>query len=255
MNLIVPALLVSCLSCQSVHGPASVDVNAGLVSQYNFRGVPQNAEGALQSDVNVSLPTGSDGTLDINVWSNWDLSNGTGDAAFPDGNGGKLSEIDLAGSWSKEFESVSFTAGLVSYNLPNGVGGSTTELFASFGWDAWYLSPSVTVYHDFGEVEGSYINASISRGLKLNESTSADLSLGLGFTDKDHGLAYYGASESGLADLLLTASVAHAYDEKTTLGAFISISQIIDSDLEDGVEASGIDPDNTWVGFSIGWSF
>ncbi len=255
MKPIILVALTLCVACQSVQSPASMDANVGVASQYIFRGVPQNEQGALQADMGVSLPTDGDGTLSFNYWSNWDLSNDAGDAVLPNGNGGKLSEIDLTGSWSKDLNGTAFEVGLISYNFPNGAGGSTTELFASFGWDKWGLSPSVTVYVDFDQVDGAYLNGSISKGYEVSENTSAEVSLGLGYTDEDHASAYYGAAESGLADLLLTASIAHTYDEGPTVSAFVSTSQIVGSDLEDAVEAAGMDADNTWAGLSIGWSF
>ncbi|MBL4770769.1 MAG: hypothetical protein JKY61_06430 [Planctomycetes bacterium] len=255
MKLLSIALLATAVACQGVKSPPSVNANLGAVSQYNFRGVPQNEKGAVQSDLGVSLPTDNEGTLSINVWSNWDLSNDSGDAVLPSGNGGKLSEIDLTGSWSKDIGGMAFEVGLISYNFPNAAGGSTTEIFASFGWDKWGLSPGFTLYHDFDQVDGSYLNGSISKSFTIDESTSADLSLGLGFTDKDHASAYYGAAESGLSDLLVTGSVGHQYNERTSVSAFLSISQILDSGLEDAVEAAGMEAGNTWAGVSVGWSF
>ncbi len=249
------AMALAITSCNAVQGPAAVDLTGAVLTQYNFRGVPQNEEGAVQADVNVALPTSSEGTLELNVWTNWDGHNDTGPAVLPDGNGGKMSEIDLVGGWSKDFESVSFSTGLISYNFPNNVGGSTTEVYAGFGWDVFDLSPSVTLYWDFDSVDGAYLNGSISRGFELSEDTSAELGLGLGFTDGDHALAYYGVDESGLADLLVSASVSHAYDENTTLGGFLSVSSIIDSDLEEALDAAKFDSENVWLGASIGWSF
>ncbi|MFT4542377.1 MAG: hypothetical protein ACI841_000060 [Planctomycetota bacterium] len=200
--------------CQSDGAPA-VEANVSALSQYNFRGAPQNAEAVIQGDMNVCKPSIMGGRLDICSWTNWGARDETGDSVLPDGNGRNAKEVYFTGSWSKDYDSLSGSAGLINYNFPSVAARSTHELNASVGVDT-VASPSLTNYRDFDQVEGRYANLRSSHGLEINEGTNAEFSAGVGFTHEDHAATYYGTIKSGLSDALISAGITDTSDEQTT---------------------------------------
>jgi len=253
--LFLPLLPCLLIGCQSDGPPPGIDTNLGLLSQYNFRGVPQNDEGVFQADTTVTMATENDGTIGFTAWGNMDLKNDTGDAVFPDGNGGDFSEIDLTAFCSRRVGDHVFSIGVINYNFPNGVGDSTNEIYAGVEAEHFGITSSVTAYFDFDEVEGIYVSGALSRGHEINSKFSAELGVSIAYSDNDHSAVYYGANASGLADLVATGSLAYAYDENTTFSFTVSASTLIDDDLDDAVDAAGIDSDNVWAGLGVGWSF
>ncbi len=240
--------------CFSTATPPNVAASMTAASHYIFRGVPQNERGVLQADLGVTLPIEGGGNFDVFGWGNVDLYGRTGDAALPNGNAGEFSELDVGASYSRQVDGAAVTMGLYSYNFPNGGGESTMEVFTVLAWSYMGVNPSVTFWYDFDEFDGLYVNGAVSREFEVDKQTILELGATLGWTDKDQA-GYYFADESGLGDLVGSATVRRPIGHGATFFVNVSAATIIDNSLRDALDAADIAADNVWAGIGLAWNF
>ena len=125
----------------------------------------QNEKGVAQGSMEVNLPLKDQGELAIGSEASMDLHNDTGDAWFPDGHAGEVTESELTARYSNEWAGFDWTFGIDNYNLMNGaefaVGtafgarGPTTELFLSLSHDG-FVVPALSIHYDIDEVDGGF---------------------------------------------------------------------------------------------------
>jgi hypothetical protein len=245
-------LPLSVSACASLQAPPSVSTSAVAGSQYMFRGVPQVEATVYQGDMAISVSDDRGGTYSLATWVNLDGSNDTGDAVLPEGNGGKITEVDFVPEYSREFDGWSAAIGLCSYNFPNGVGSSTTEAYLSATWDV-LLSPTLTANWDFDQVEGLYLQADVSHGWALTDRVDAEAGASLGHADEDQGLAYWGDDSSGLSHLEGMFGVSYAWSNEVALFASVHAASIVSDDFEDALDDAGIETNNVWFMIGVGW--
>jgi hypothetical protein len=244
----------------------SLQFNVEAATQYNHRGMVQNDRGVAQPELTADLPVSLGGNLNVRAWGNLNLTAEAGDAWFPDGHPGKFSEIDLSTAYSRQLGPVNLAAGVVGYILPdgadfpNGVRGSTTEVFTSAGTALfegkfYSLRPVARVHYDGDEANGLYLNGGLFKSFAVIRNLSADLGVSLGYSDDGHSDWTYGLSEEGIADLRGTARFLYALSDNTTAWVGLGASTIIDRDLQDWFDLLGIDRDNVWGTVGLGWSF
>ncbi|MEM6672276.1 MAG: hypothetical protein AAF726_05500 [Planctomycetota bacterium] len=257
--------LVSCVADRTA--PTTVTVGADLASAYVHRGMVQNENEVLQVEGIVKIPAKRDGTLRLRTWGNMDLGNDTGDAWFPDGNAGSFSQIDINAFYDQAVGNGTISAGVVNYNLPNGIEfpfgerGATNEVVLAGAYalpdSLLALVPSLSVHYDFDEVDGFYVRAGLARTFGDPTGFSVDADVGLAWMDGEQAFWLYAfpEDESGLADLTARLTARYPIIEGTTLSAFIAYSTVIDDDYSDWIESLGIDPDQAYGGIGVRWFF
>jgi uncharacterized protein (TIGR02001 family) len=224
-------------------GDLEIGMNLDLSSKYVWRGIDTVDDWVLQPSVDLSLRG-----FALNVWGNLDLTDENDDE-------GEFSEVDVTASYTFSLESVELTAGAITYFFPS-AGGDTTELFASLGLDV-PLSPSLTVYRDVDEVDGTYVAFSTGYALDgllgLGESLGLkpELEVSIGYGDRDHNEAYYGERDDGFADLTLGLVVPFRPTESATVSGWVRYSTLLDGGIRDRMDRA----DNLWFGFSVSVSF
>lgn len=249
-------LLLSTSSCASLRDgtPATTSASAGVATQFWFRGAIQSDGPVLQANLATDVPLKNDVTVQIGTWGNMELSNDTGDAALPNGNGGQLDEIDLYANASRTFGAIDTSVGLASYNFPNEVGASTHELFVSGATSTGPVGHALTLYYDFDAVEDAYLNYQASHSVALDDELDLGLSVLLGYMGSDQAAAYFGLEDSGLSDLSFNATLSWAYDEITSLYIAGTALTVPDSDLADSLEDNGFDDSGFWISVGASWS-
>jgi len=235
-------------------------------SAYVHRGMIQNEKGVLQPSVVTTLPAKKDGTVVLRSWGNMDLSNDTGDAWLPDGHEFRFSQLD----WDLLYEQVLgewlLTMGIVSYNLPNGLEfpfgerGATTELLVEGTTrlpEYWDLKPSIALHYDYDEVDGAYIHGALAKDFELDEKSSVEVELGLGWSDDNQSEWNYAQAppSSGFADLTLEGRYAYRIDDHTRVKAMLGYSTVVDGDYSKWIEDIGIDDTILWIGTGVEWSY
>ncbi len=238
-----------------------VDLELGVASQYNHRGMVENANGVVQGQVDVGLATKDGGSLDLVAWGNADMTTDPGDAWFPKGNQGRFSEIDFKAIYSREFQGTDVSIGVVNYDVPkgdqfpNGERGETNELFISVSREFHTLVPEFVLHYDFDEAKDFYLEAACSRSFEINDKFGAEVRVNLGWSGRDESFWNYGLPQQGFADLGAKATLAYFYDPQTTIRAFLAGSTIVDGTLRDWFDLIGVEKNNLWAGVGVTWSF
>ncbi len=239
-------------ACVTMQAPPSVGTSVSGASMYMFRGVPQVDDMVFQGDLSVSVSDDAGGTYSMTAWANMDGSNDTGDAVFPNGNDRKITEFDLVPEYSRSCGNLSTAVGITNYNFPNGVGGSTSELYASVSYDTM-LNPSIVANWDFDAVEGVYVQVGLSEGWELAKDTALEVGVAAGYADEDQGLAYWGAKSSGISHVEGYVSVTKTFTDRLNVFASVSGASIVEDDYEKALDAALIETDNVWFMLGLGW--
>lgn len=118
------------------------------------------------------------------------------------GNAGEFTEHDFTLDCSGDVPGIDwldYSVGVIHYRFPSI--GHTTELYWGFALDA-PLNPSVTVYHDIDEIDGTYISLGLSHSIdKIVELTPGlpvgmEIGASLGIGDSDYNKGYWGVNDA-----------------------------------------------------------
>jgi len=121
----------------STAAQAEVTGNAGITSDYLWRGTTQNGHSAA---ISGGLDYGHSSGIYIGTWvSNASVANGT--------------ETDLYGGFAGEAAGFSYDLGYIGYNYPQNSSANFSEVYVSLG----YSIASVSYYNDIDN-ENSYIS-------------------------------------------------------------------------------------------------
>ena len=218
------------------------------------------------------MPASGTGSLSIGAWGNVNMRDDTGDAWFPDGAAGDITEARYFGRYARKFGGTDVAFALTNYTLTQGsefvlgpaqgVRGATNEASVTVSHDSLFLgiTPRLEVHYDYDEVEDFYVRGGLARSFPIGEKLALDLDLHLAYSGSDQSEWTYGIAESGLADLGGEVRLAYPLAENWTLALFVGGSTLIDSDIRDWFTVltdSGlpIDADNLWVGLGSSWNY
>jgi hypothetical protein len=234
----------------------SASAEAALLSAYVWRGQVINDEAVLQPAATVEAAG-----FALNFWGNLNLTDSITDS-------GEFNEIDTTLSYSPSFSSEEWglDLGVIHYTFPNttvetdtGVeaANDTTEVFARASYD-WVVTPSLTVYYDFNQVEGFYVLGALGYSApldKYNEALSLDFELATSYSDSEYNLAYFGLDESKIGDALFSATIGYAVNDAVDVSGILSYSWFWDSDMEEAAEAGYLDKDQFYGGVAVSYGF
>jgi hypothetical protein len=254
---LLPLLLAfaPCLGgCASIRGSerSTVSTSQVFASAYWFRGVPRSLQAVTQGDLVVDTPLADGSTLSLVTWYNMQLTNRTGDAAFPAGNGGQMTEIDMVLDYATRIGRLDVSAGGIAYTFPQ-VGPSTKEAYLGATVGALGLDHTLTAYYDVDRLDDYYLQFQAKKSFQVCAGWSVGLAALIGLMGDDQAASYFGIEESGVSDLLVTASLTRAFDENTSVFLELSAVDVPDEDLADALRASGLDASGLWVAIGAGW--
>jgi hypothetical protein len=263
--VLVPILLTACFIVDSSQPDAArptIALRAEVLDKYVHRGMPQNRNGVLQGTMDVSLPVENGDTLTLGAFANMDLSGSTGAAWFPGGHAGHISEFDLTGTYAHAFENgLALAGGAQTYippfgeSFPNGPREQTTELFVHAQKEVLGALPMLQLRHDVDQANGTYVRMAVTEEFPFSDVLKLRLGAHLGWSSQSQSFWNYGVRANGWADLQGDAVIEYAYDVRTTIGAGLHASTIVDSGLRDWFDLIGIESENLWVGAFMAWRF
>lgn len=234
-----------------VFGESEVDfeVTADFFGKYLWRGQNLNDDPVFQTSFNVSYRN-----LTATIWGVIDLTN-------YNGNSGDFSELDYFIDYSDKlpgFEGIGYSVGAAYYSFPCTVIKDTTEIYWGLNFDLT-LSPSITVYHDVDEAEGSYVvlaaGHSIEKFTELSPNMPVGMEIGasLGWGSASYNKYYWGTDQSKLNDL--TFSVSFPVEiAGWSVAPSLNYVTLLSDDIRD-TDAYGTDSDFFFVGVSLSKSF
>jgi len=227
-------------------GKNSFEVTADYYSKYIRRGQNCNDKSVLQPAISVSGYgfTGS-------IWSNLDLTN-------KNDNEGEFSEFDYTLDYTSAMpgvEGLNFSLGTIYYRFPHTPYHPTTEVYGGLSLGI-PLSPSIKLYRDVDEIDGSYLQFGLGRTSEKLVTWSDDCYCGLqlgasaGWGNSAYNKGYFGINESEFNDLTLSAGLPVCI-KLWTIRPSINYSTM----LSDKIRSATVSSDNLWGGISVSRSF
>ncbi|MBN1918140.1 MAG: MipA/OmpV family protein [Verrucomicrobia bacterium] len=234
---LVAALVLVFVGTAAAQEDLKISIGADLVSDYIWRGIPWNEDGAIQPWVNLDYAG-----FTAQLWASMDLDDTPNDAQW------EFSEFRLLGSYGIPVAGYMLDVGAIYYDYPNTDLTNTFEVFGTFTFTGVTLTPYVSLYYDVDEVEGFYLRVGGSYGQEL-ESFEWLVGVSLGAGSEDYNEGYYGVSEFALNDLTATLTATMPFSEQFSAKAFVTASWLVGDDIKDAVE------DDSSIGFGAGVSY
>jgi hypothetical protein len=224
----------------------SFDFSVTYNTKYVWRGINVVDGSVLQPSATVSYRD-----LSLNVWGNRDLTGKNGQR-------GDFTEYDVTLDYSLwSWRNLWLNVGTIYYKFPHSDAPSTNELYASVGMDT-ILSPSLTVYQDVDEADGTYASFSVGHeiadAVSFSETAGLDIALtaSLGYGSSNYNDFYYsGVDSSGFTDVMMGISFPIRITENFVLTPAVNYSELLDSDIRDSMS----DDSNVWGGLTASYSF
>ncbi len=182
--------------------PIGIDVSADFYGKYVWRGQNLNDASVFQPAVGMTY-----GNLSGSVWGNLDMT-GEND------NSGEFTEYDFSLDYSAAVpgvEKLGFSIGAIQYNFPS-IHNDTLEVYGGLNLDV-LLSPSVTVYQDVDEANGTYVAFGVGHTfekiVELSPEMPVNMELGasVGWGDSGYNEYYWGIDDSKMNDLTLSMAL------------------------------------------------
>lgn len=180
-----------------------LEVTSDFFSKYIWRGQNLDDDPVFQSGISAHY-----GGLTAAIWGNLELTN-------INGNSGDFSELDCSLDYSSEMpwmEGVGYSVGVIHYDFPGTTTKDTTEVYWGLRFDL-PLNPSVVLYHDVDEADGTYFLLSGSHSIDKIAEIGPDLpigmevSAGLGWGSGSYNDYYWGTHQSRLNDLAFSVAL------------------------------------------------
>lgn len=246
--------LFALAGCANLRGSESSTASTSqiLASAHWFRGTPLSLEPVTQADLSVNTPLANGATFSLVTWYSAQLTNRTGDAFFPDGHGGEITELDLVANYAQNIRGVDVSFGGIAYTYPE-VRESTREAYLGGALDAFGLAHAVTAYYDIDRGDDFYLQYQATRSIALDEQWNAALAVLLGYMSDGQALLYFGRKSSGLSDLLLTGTLTYQFDENTSFFLKGSGVTVPDDELEQALDQNGLEDSGVWLTLGAAW--
>ena len=206
--------------------------NFTYVSQYIWRGwdLAPDSEPALQGGISVAHPSG----VSLDVWGSYAIDDDS-----------QLDELDYTIGYATMIsDTAELSFGYTLYTFPSLTEGGgaaqseSREAFAGLAFPDVFLGPSLTLYHDWEDGDGTYIFLGLGYDVEFTESGAPPLclSLGAGYNSGQWGSATTtGRDEKGISDIDLGASMtftAGSVDITPSLNYIITPMDEINDDNE-----------------------
>jgi hypothetical protein len=210
----------------------TADASVALLSKYVWRGYELSKDSLV---IQPSVTVGYKGFA-VNLWGNLDTDdvNMTTDTF-------NWNETDFTLSYDGAYEKLGYSIGYIYYDLE---GDDSQEIYAGLSYDI-LLSPALTVYRDFDNFKGYYVNLSIGHSFSITDKYPLDLGASAGYYNYDD------TSYSALHDGMLSASMTFPVNEYLSVTPEVYYSFPLSSDAED---LEGID-NNFYGGLSASFAF
>lgn len=194
------------LLCVPAFG-ADATLTGDFYSAYIWRGLTAANGPVFQPALDVSGFAIGKVPLSVNVWGNVDFTDC--DGACPKG---QFSEVDL--TLNAQLPK-GLSIGYIEYLYPTG-DPSTREFYAAWSHEYSFVTPTATVYYDFGDIDSGFLLVGLERELALGPKAAALLKGEVGFAG-DGFAAYFGGEKGGFYQYNLSAGLSYKLGEKGSI--------------------------------------
>ena len=229
---LVMGIAFGALNTEASETSASASVD--IMSSYMWRGFQLHEDTAIQPSVGITY-----GSFGMNLWSDYNME--TKEAA----------ETDLTLNYTFSMDKLSFDVGYIYFGLDNAT--DTQEIYLSAAYDM-FLSPTLTVYYDFDEGDGTFIEASVGH----DTSVGSDMTLSLGASASyNSDSAYSIGTYSGFHNANISAALSIPVNNEISITPMIAYSTGLSSDAKASIKALSADNESEFVygGVNLALSF
>lgn len=198
------------------------EVNIGYANMYEFRFVDFGND-LVSAGVDIASEFGDFGVSAGAWYGSWDAPEGPPGLLTP--LNANADELDLYGAVSYSIGDLSLELGYIYYYFPD-ISADTQEVYLGASYDLPFgLGFSSTFYYDFDANDGWYWDNSIGYTIEFNECLALELGAGVAFAD-GHGLQVSGRPGSvGTADgfqgWYVSAALPWEFREGVTLTPYL----------------------------------
>lgn len=227
-------------------GGIDFELTSDFFGKYIWRGQNLDDDPVFQPGFSASYKG-----LTASVWGNLELTN-------INGNSGDFSELDYSLDYSSTIpgvEAIGYSIGVIYYDFPGTTVKDTTEVYLGLGYDDLPLSPSITVYHDLDEAEGTYVSLgvghSVEKIVELGPGVPVGMEIGasFGWGSGSYNKYYWGTDQARMNDLVLSASFGFEVLGLTVTPSVNYVTLLSDS-IRD-TDAYGTESDFFFAGISL----
>ena len=220
------------------------DLSVSLLSKYVWRGYELSNDSIV---VQPSLTAGYKG-FGFNLWGNLDTDQ---DEEIFGTDGANFNETDMTLSYDGSAGIVGYSIGYIYYGL-DGVD-DTQEIYAGVSVDT-IAAPSLTIYRDYDEFPGWYVNLSASHSFPVTEAISVDVGGHISYlmVDETSTMADPGDPTSEYSDF---------HDGQVSVSASIPVTEYLSVTPELyysfplGSDASDVIDDQIYGGITLSMAF
>jgi len=226
-----------------------VTAEAALMSSYVWRGQVYNNDFVLQPQLTIEQYG-----VSFNIWGNYDLGKNYA------GVSSDFSELDLSLAYALpiDINEMAFDVGVINYTFPNTVAESTTEIFASATVLSWkdYVIPSVTLFGDIDEANGTYFLFDIVAPYEISEYLAVEGGISAGYGNTSYNDYYFGGNQdAGWNDYNFYANASYVIQEGLTVSANVTYTMLEGGAIEDAANAIYEAKQKVWGGINIAYDF
>jgi len=221
------------------------EITTDFFSKYIWRGQNLGDDYVFQTGLSAKYKN-----LSAAIWGNLELTN-------INGNSSDFSELDYSFTYSgsiEDVEGLGYDIGVIYYDFPGTTTKDTTELYWSLYFDL-PLNPSITVYHDIDQAEGSYVSFAVEHSIEQIVNIAPDMPVGcdigasLGWASASYNKYYWGTEQSKLQDF--SVSISFPMDiAGWTLAPGLNYVTLLSDDIRD-TDVYGTDSDFFFTGISL----
>ena len=240
----LPLALADSCSAEDPEDAWIISADAAFNSKYIWRGIDLVDDTVFQPSFAASY-----GGLTFSIWGNMELTNSNDEV-------GEFTELDYVVDYTCVWERMALSIGVIHYQFPNIGTPTTTEIYGAAALSI-LLEPTLTVYQDVDQADGTYFCFSLGHtledvwSLSGGISVSADFSGSLGYGSSNFNRFYYGFDNEAFTDALLSAALPIALSENWTLTPSVNYTTLLDGGLRKEMDKD----DNVWGSFTVSWCF
>lgn len=248
--LILGFVVLACSSSVSLAAEeVDFEITADYFGKYIWRGQNLSDDPVFQPGLSIGYRN-----LTAGIWGSMDLTN-------INDNSGDFSEVDYSIDYSSDLpgiEGVGYSIGVIYYDFPGTITKDTTEVYWGLAFDMPF-SPSITVYHDLDEAEGSYISMAFGHSIENIGELGPDIPVGMeigmriGWGSGSYNKYYWGTDQSKMQDIAF--SVAFPMEiAGWSVAPSLNYITLLSDDIRNA-DTYGTDSDFFFAGISLSKSF
>jgi len=247
--------------------PFSLDVKTDIYSAYVWRGKALDKHAVTQPSAIATVDAQELGSFSLKLWSNWDLTQNSGDSKETK-TGGGINVFNVTPSYTKSFGPLGVTVGNIFYTFP-GDGypknsKSTYELYTTVAYKNAVVTPSFSVYYDYRGVGGGflednplkdlYLRAALDKSFRLSDRVTAGGTVLLGGGTGHYNEVRYHSPDEGFADYETSVFLSYAVTDAFSVGAKLAYTGLVGGAW--GLDRHAISPDEiVWGGVNLRYRF